>query len=332
MSKLSATLRRFSNRYKIILVTGGAGAIGSDLVCHLLSARVKRVIVIDDLSSGYKSNIPKDKRVVFIKGDITNHGVVKKAFEKYGKVDIVYHLAAHFANQNSIEHPVRDLQSNGVGTINLLEFSLRNKVKRFIYFSTSCIYKSKNQKLRESDLDLQFDTPYAISKYIGEKYAHFYHNFYNLPIVTLRIFNSFGPGERPGLYRNVIPNFFYKSMLRESLVITGTGNETRNFTFVDDIVRGALLAALSPKAPGHTINLGSKKSIAIKKLAKMINKLTGNKKEIIYKPRRRWDHSTSRRGSLELAEKLLGFKAEIPFEMGLAKTYKFFHSRFKKNL
>lgn len=332
MSKLSIVLKKFATKYKTILVTGGAGAIGSNLVRHLLTTSVKRIIIIDDLSSGYKDNIPVDKKVFFFRGDIADHGLVNKLFKKYGKVDVVYHLAAHFANQNSIEHPVRDLQSNGIGTINLLENSLRHGVKKFIYFSTSCIYKNKEQKLKESDLDLQFDTPYAISKYIGEKYSHFYHVFYGLPIVTLRIFSSFGPGERAGLYRNVIPNFFYKAMRGESLVITGTGRETRNFTFVDDIIRGALLATLSSKAVGHTINLGSNTSIPIKKLAEAINKLTGNKKEITYKLRRKWDHTTSRKGSLKLAEALLGFKAEIPFEEGLVKTYQFFNSRFKKNL
>src|SRR3989344_1675709 len=231
MTLLSDTLKAFRKKYSNILVTGGAGAIGMNLVNHILTQKVNKVIIVDDLSSGFLSNVPKDKRVIFIKGDIADSKVIDKAFS-HAPVDIVYHLAAHFANQNSIEHPVRDLKSNGIGTINLLESSVKNNVKRFIYFSTSCIYKSKNQKLRESDLDLKFDTPYAISKYIGEKYVHFYHHFYGLPTVTLRIFSSFGPGERSGLYRNVIPNFFYKAMRGESLTITGTGRETRNFTFV----------------------------------------------------------------------------------------------------
>lgn len=324
MKKLNRVLAGFAKKYKNILITGGAGAIGYNLVRRLLSSSVDRIIILDNLSSGYQENIPKDQRITFIKGDIADEILVSRSFRRFGKIDIVFHLAAHFANQNSIEHPISDLISNGIGTINLLENSVKYKVSRFVYFSTSCVYKNKDKELSESDLDLEFETPYAISKYTGEKYVEFFNRFYDLPTVNLRIFNSFGPGERPGLYRNVIPNFFYKALRREPLVITGSGEETRNFTFVDDIVLGALLAAQSASAQGKTLNLGSRKSISINKLAHHINTLTGNDKGVIYKPRRKWDHTLFRKPRLHSAKKILGFKPEVSFEEGMLKTYQFF--------
>jgi nucleoside-diphosphate-sugar epimerase len=292
-----------------------------------MEGRVIEVIVVDNLSSGSRDNIPKDKRITFIKGDIAQISVLLKAFKK--PVDVVFHLAAHFANQNSIDNPVSDLQSNGLGTLNLLELSRKNKVKKFVYFSTSCLYKSKNLKLKESELDLQFETPYAISKYVAEKYTQFFYHHYNMPNVILRIFNSFGPREVPGRYRNVIPNFIYRGIKNRSLIITGTGQETRNFTYVDDIVRGSILAAISKKAVGHTINIGSKNKTTIKDLANRVKELTGNTKPILYKSRRNWDNTTSRDGDLSLAEKLLGFRAKISVDDGLVKTCTYITNQIK---
>lgn len=313
---MTKTLKALSKKYQNILVTGGAGAIGGNILNFLVKEKFKKIIVIDNLSSGHLENIPKNKKITFIEGDISDPKAVAEAFKN--KIDIIFHLAAHFANQNSVEHPINDLMSNGIGTINLLEAAVKNQVKKFVYFSTSCIYKNKAQKLKESDLDLQFETPYAISKYISEKYVNFYNHYYKLPTVILRIFNSFGPGERPGKYRNVIPNFFHQALKNESLIVTGTGRETRNFTFVEDIVRGAFLAATSEKAVGKVINLGSKREISILELARLVKKMTNNSQEIVFKPKRKWDNSEYRRGHLELAEKLLNFEAKVPFEIGLA--------------
>lgn len=178
---------------------------------------------------------------------------------------------------------------------------------------------------------MKFETPYAISKYIGERYVNFFHEYYGLPTVILRIFNSFGPGERSGLYRNVIPKFFYQAIKKQDLIITGTGAETRNFTFVDDIVRGAILAAIKKAANGHIINLGGSREISVLELAKKINKLTNNHKKIIFKPRRKWDDTLSRKADLRLAKKLLGYKAEISFEGGLGKTHEWILNQIKIN-
>lgn len=312
-------IKKLSAKYKVVLVTGGAGAIGGNLLRFLVQGKFKIIVVIDNLSSGHLKNIPKDKKISFIKGDIADPKAISKVFKS--PIDIIFHLAAHFANQNSIEHPIADLMSNGIGTINLLEASAKNKVKKFVYFSTSCIYKTKGQKLKESDLDLQFETPYAISKYIGEKYVSFYHHYYALPTVILRIFNSFGPGEWPGKYRNVIPIFLGRAINNQSLIITGTGKETRNFTFVDDIVRGTLLTAISKEAVGKVINLGGKREVSILGLANIVKRITKNKKKIIFKPRRKWDNSSYRCGDLRLAEKLLKFKTGTPLKVGLVKYH-----------
>lgn len=316
---MSKELDLFSKKYKKILVTGGAGAIGSNIVKRLLEGDVEKIIIIDNLSSGVLSNIPKDKRVIFIKGDIAKAKILSKAFSH--DVDMVFHLAANFANQNSVDNPIRDLISNGLGSVNLLEFTVKHKVKKFIYFSTSCLYRSKNTKLKESDLDLQFETPYAISKYMAERYAFFYGYFHHLPVVVLRIFNSFGPGELPGKYRNVIPNFMERGIKNQPLVITGTGKETRNFTFVSDIVRGALLAAMSDRANGKIVNLGHSKQVKILELAQAIIQITGNKQEIIFQPRRKWDNSLRRDGNVSLANALFGFKAKVSLEDGLKEVH-----------
>ena len=322
-------MKSLSQKYKTILITGGAGAIGSNLVKELLDMSVKKIIVIDDLSSGFRENLPQDSRLIFIKGDITNDKDLAKSFKQ--KPEVVFHLAASFANERSMKDPVRDLMSNVAGTIKLLKKSVQYKVKKFIYFSSSCVYGDKNKSLREKDLDLCPHTPYAISKLAGEYYVKFYCEFYSLPAITLRIFNSFGPGEHPGKYRNVVPNFFWRAINNQSLVITGTGKEVRTFTYVKDIVRGAISSVLKEKAVNKIINIGTNRETTILELAKSINQITNNRAKIKFEQRRAWDKIKRRKPDTKLAKEILGFRPKTSLKEGLERTYQWFREN-KNNL
>lgn len=313
---------------KVILVTGGAGAIGSNLVRELLRLK-NQIIVIDDFSSGCRENLVKDKNMLFHQGSILDDKLLKKIFLK--KIDVVFHLAAHFANQNSVEHPQEDFLTNSLGTLKLLEFSKNAGVDRFIYASSSCVYGDTTLDLKE-DLIFDLETPYAISKLCGEQYAHFYHSFHGLRIVILRYFNAFGPTDPPGKYRNVIPNFMYLALQGKPLPITGTGGETRDFTYMDDIVRGTILATRTDKAFGETFNIGSGKEIKIRHAAELINKISGNKAGIKFVKRRRWDTIIRRVANIEKSQKILKYSPQISFEDGLEKTFVWFKDKYFSNL
>jgi len=215
-------------RDKTILVTGGAGAIGSNLTRRLAELGAQ-VIILDDLSSGVRWNVPSLPGILFVEGDILDEVKLKRVF--FERPQIVFHLAAFFANQNSVDHPERDLMVNGMGTLRLLEYSVFTGVERFIYASSGCsIYGSESPlPLREELISLHLSTPYQITKMLGELYCNFFYHHYGLKVVKPRFFNSYGPGEVPGQYRNVIPNFIYLALQGQPLPITGTGEETRDF-------------------------------------------------------------------------------------------------------
>jgi len=299
---------------KNILITGGAGCIGSNLTRALIRAGAAKVIVLDDLSAAEKWNIPADPSVVFIQGSVLDEEVLKRAFS--GKLDFVFHLAAHFANQNSVDNPETDLVVNGLGTVKILEYAHLTKVGRLVFASSGCsVYGSQAPlPLKEDFVSLHLDTPYQITKLLGELYCNFYRNYYGLPVAIARYFNVYGPGEIPGTYRNVIPNFIWWALQRKPLPITGSGEETRDFTFVEDIVDGTLRLGVVPAAVGGAFNLASETETQIKDIADMVNELTGNTNGVVLVPRRDWDKITRRRASIDKARKVLGYapKTKIP--------------------
>lgn len=304
---------------KKILITGGAGAIGSNLVKKVVDNNL--VIILDDLSSGTLENLPKHENLIFEHGSITNGDVLLKCFEK--KPDIIIHLAALFANQNSVDHPLLDLEVNAAGTLRLLDLARNKGIDRFVYASSSCVYGNKSGALVEN-MEFHTETPYAVSKLAGEFYCKTYKQLYNIPAVALRFFNSFGPGEREGHYRNVIPNFIARAVRGKSLTITGDGTETRDFTFVDDIIQGILLAAEKEDAIGNIFNIGSGKETKLFQLANLINELTNNKAPIQYLPRRNWDNTKNRLANIDFAKKLLGYKPKTNLSDGLKITVDWF--------
>jgi UDP-glucose 4-epimerase len=306
---------------KTVLVTGGAGAIGSNLVKTLSGLETKKIIIIDDLSSSYEWNIPASPKVAFIRGSILDDEKLKLAFKE--KPQIVYHLAAHFANQNSVDNPELDLMVNGMGTLKVLQQAHLVSVERFIYASSGCGIYGVDSKMpfEEHDTSMKLYTPYQVTKMLGELYTNYYHNLYDLPIVNARFFNMYGPGEVPGKYRNVIPNFFYWSMNRQPLPITGTGDETRDFTYVGDLVNGLLAMAYFEDAVGEAINLGTGKEVKIRDLAEWINELTGNDAGIIFKERREWDAKPRLLASIEKARKIIDYEPTMDFRYGLKQVY-----------
>ncbi len=315
---------------KTVLVTGGAGAIGSNLTRALGELGVKLVLVLDNLSSAVRWNVPSLPNVMFIEGSILDEVELKRVF--FERPDLVFHLAALFANQNSIDHPETDLLVNGLGSLKLLQYAHLAGVKRFIYASSGCSIYGSNAPLplTEEFMSLHLSSPYQITKMLGELYCNFFQHHYELWVVKARFFNSYGPGEMPGQYRNVIPNFIYWAMRGEPLPITGTGEETRDFTYVGDIVDGLLRAGYFQAAVGQEFNLASGRETSIINLAGMINEQVGNKAGVNFAPRRKWDTKPRLLASVDRAGQLIGYKPHATFESGLRNTVAWFRENWER--
>lgn len=308
----------------VVLVTGGAGCIGSNLCRKIAELNAKKVIILDDLSAAYEWNIPKARNIIFVKGSILDDEMLRRVFKE--RPDYVFHLAAHFANQNSVDNPEIDLMVNGMGTLKLLQYTQLVNVKRLVYASSGCgVYGLESRiPFEEHDISISLHTPYQVTKLLGELYTNYFYNLYDLPIVNARFFNVYGPGEVPGKYRNVIPNFFYWAMNGYALPITGDGTETRDWTYVEDIVNGLLAMGIKDEVVGEALNLGSGKENRVIDLAKMVNEITQNDAGINYIQRRNWDVKHRLRSSIEKAKRLLDYKPEIRFEDGLKKVHDWF--------
>jgi UDP-glucose 4-epimerase len=310
---------------KSVLITGGAGCIGSNLARELLESDVKSLVILDDLSASCRWNIyALEKRydnLQFVQCSVTNDFYLKAILRK--GIDIVFHLAAHFANQNSVDNPESDLETNGLGILKVLEYSQKYNVGRFVYASSGCsVYGSQSPlPLKEEYVSLNLDTPYQIHKLLGELYCNYFTNYYKFPIAIARFFNVYGKGEIPGAYRNVIPNFIWRALHNEPLLITGTGEETRDFTFVEDIVDGTMRLGIMPEAVGQAFNLASEKETKVIDIANIINDLTNNKSGIKYVAVRDWDKIIRRRASIEKAHNILGYEPKTKIEEGIKVVY-----------
>ncbi len=314
---------------KTVLITGAAGAIGSNLTKALAGLGAK-IIALDNLSSGYLWNIPSSPNVLFVRGDVLDEVILKRVF--FERPQIIFHLAAFFANQNSVDHPERDLMVNGMGTLRMLEYSVFTKVERFVYASSGCAIYGGDMPLplREDFVTLHLSSPYQITKMLGELYGNFFHHHYELPVVKPRFFNSYGPGEVPGQYRNVIPNFIYWAMKGLPLPITGSGEETRDFAYVGDLVDGLLRAGYFESAINQEFNLASRREIKIIELANLVNKATGNNAGIKFASRRKWDTKSRLLASIDRARELIGYEPKMTFEEGLQNTIQWFQDNWDK--
>ena len=313
---------------KTVLITGGAGAIGSSLTRVVAELRAKSVIVLDDLSAAYPWNIPSLPNVHFVDGSITDEVALKRVFSL--RPDVVFHLAAFFANQNSVDYPQHDLQTNGLGTLLIFQYAQLSGVERVVYASSGCsIYGAAAPlPLTEDFMSMHLTTPYQITKMLGELYANFYHHHYDLPVVKTRFFNSYGPGEVPGQYRNVIPNFIFWALSGIPLPFTGEGRETRDFTYVLDIVDALLRAGYYESAIGKEMNIASGRETNILEMAELINELTGNRAGIKRAPPRVWDTKKRLLASIDRARELLGYEPQMDFEVGLNHTIQWFRDNW----
>ena len=309
----------FSN--ESVLITGGAGFIGCNLVHKLLNTDVEIIYVIDDLSSGNKKFLPNDKRIVFIHCDISNLEKYECVFPK--NIDYIFHLAAHFANQNSVDYPLSDTKTNVIGTLNTLTISKKYDIKKIIYSSSSCVY-GNSSFMSETHNTYPIETPYAISKLTGEMYVSFFSNFYDIPAISVRIFNTYGPFEISGKYRNVIPKFIENALLGKPIMITGTGEETRDFTFIDDTLDLFFLIANNSLETSGVYNAGTGNSVTIKHLAECILDVCESKSEIVYKEKRNWDEVEKRVSDTTKSFNTFGYESKTSLKDGLKKTVEWY--------
>jgi UDP-glucose 4-epimerase len=312
-----------------VLVTGGAGFIGNNLVRRLLSIGVSQIVIMDNQSSGMSVFLPNDARITFVGMDIDKMDKLNFVINQH-EFDYVFHLAAHFANQNSVDHPFSDIQTNIVGTVSLLEIlKFHKSLKKFIYASSSCVYGTASD-MTEDVYIYPSETPYSINKYTAELYTQYYAHLFHVPTVSIRIFNTYGPYELAGKYRNVIPNFIEKALNGEDLVITGTGKETRDFTFVEDLVELMLLAATSNSRDGEIFNGGTGSKTEILEMAEIIRENTESTSSLVFKPARNWDKVKDRMSNTSRSAKGLGYKPKVGIREGLEKTIKWYKDNYDK--
>jgi len=308
-------------QFKRVLVTGGAGFIGSHIVDALLTEGCE-VNVLDNLSTGNLSNLEHVKdRIHFCKGDIRDPEILEKMVRG---CDIVFHLAAVVSVPQSVAEPVDSAMVNDIGTLLVLEAASKNGVKRVVFSSSCAVYGDDPQLPKRESMTPKPLSPYAVQKLTGEFHARLYYDLYKLETVCLRYFNVFGPRQDPSSpYSGVISLFLSKAASKEQPVIYGNGNQYRDFIFVRDVVRVNLLAACADQAAGEIFNVGTGRFVCIRQLWETICLMSCQNIEPIYKAARVGDIQESV-GDIALATSILGFKPEYPFETGLEMTLEWY--------
>lgn len=315
-----------------ILVVGGAGFVGSNLCYRLLKDAPASIMVVDNLLSAEAENLPQDERVNFVLGSIADDQVLAKIGHDY---DYVFHLATYHGNQSSIHNPLADHENNTLTTLKLCEhFKGVKGLKKLVYASAGCTVAKKTYDDvaatdEDAEVSLYHDSPYQISKIVGEFYGNYYWMKYQLPFVKARFQNVYGPREILGagkwrgtpatIWRNVTPTFIWKALQKEALPLENGGIASRDFIYVDDVVEGLIACALKG-ASGDAYNLASGVETSIKYLSETINNIVGNPIPIEYSPARSWDRSGKRFGSPEKAKRDLEFNAAVSLQEGLQKT------------
>lgn len=315
-----------------ILVVGGAGFVGSNLVHQLLPEGPREIIVVDNLLSSDASNIPADPRVRFVFGSITEDHILADLPDD---LDFAFHLACYHGNQSSIANPLADHDNNTLTSLKLFE-RLKNirKLKKVVYAAAACAvaektYDAPTATTEEQPVTLFHDSPYSISKIIGELYGNYYFQRYQLPFVKARFSNVYGPREILGagqwrgtvhtVWRNVTPTFIWRALNGEQLPLDNGGNASRDFIFVEDMARGLMACGLKGST-GEVYNLATGRETSILELATLINEFTGNKTPVDLRPARDWDRSGKRFASTEKAQRELGFVARVQVREGVRRT------------
>ena len=315
-----------------ILVVGGAGFVGSNLGHALVGEQPREILIVDNLLSSERSNVEQHPAVRFLEGSITDESVLAAIPDD---LDYVFHLACYHGNQSSIADPIADHANNAYTSLKLFE-RLKDipSLRRVVYAAAACAVAEKTfdaptATTEDQPVSLYHDSPYSISKIIGELYGNYYFQRHGLPVVKARFSNVYGPREILGagrwrgtihtIWRNVTPTFIWRSLHGESLPLDNGGDASRDFIFVEDMARGLMACALRGRS-GEVYNLATGRETTILDLATMINEATGNRAPLDLRPARDWDRSGKRYASTTKAESDLGFRATVSMRDGIAAT------------
>ncbi len=303
-----------------VIVTGGCGFIGSNLAEELIKEHY--VVVIDDLSTGKIENIQNlqnNENFEFVKGSITDLNLLKQIFEG---ADCIFHQAAIPSVQRSVENPIATNEANIKGTLNVLIAARDCGVKKVVYASSSSVYGDTPELLKREDMKPNPLSPYAVSKLTGEYYCKVFSEIYGIKTVCLRYFNVYGPKQDPtSEYAAVIPRFINRVLNNQPPVIYGDGDQTRDFTFVGDVIKANILAM--EKNVEGVFNIACGRKISINELANKIMEIMGVKLNPVYDNPRPGDvrHSLA---DISLARQKLGYVPEYNLEKGLEVTMRWF--------
>ncbi|MBN1477224.1 SDR family oxidoreductase [Candidatus Sumerlaeota bacterium] len=303
------------------LVTGGAGFIGSNIVEHLVSQGAA-VRVLDNFSTGKRENIaPWLDRIDLVEGDLTDPDDVRRAVDG---VDIVLHQGALPSVPVSVERPVDTNAANITGTLLLLEASRRAKVRRVVYAGSSSAYGAVKRTTNVETNTPAPRSPYAVQKLAGEHYCLAHWHCHGLETVVVRYFNVFGPRQNPkSQYAAVIPAFITRVLAGERPIIYGDGEQTRDFTSVENNVLANLIAAEHPRAVGEVFNIACGRSTSLLELLAIINELCGTSIEPVFEPERAGDVKHSRADNSK-ARDLIGFEPHVDLREGLRRAIAFY--------
>jgi UDP-glucose 4-epimerase len=315
-----------------VLVVGGAGFVGSNLVRRIAASTEAKVVIVDNFLSSERTDVLDLPGVELVEGSIADDAVLDRVGTRF---ETVFHLATYHGNQSSIADPLADHENNTLTTLKLFErFRRSSDVRRIVYAGAGCTVAEKTygepRATREDDpVSLHLDSPYQISKVIGEMYANYYAARHGLPVVVARFQNVYGPWEILGagkwrgtpetVWRNVTPTFIYKALTGQPLRLDNEGGSTRDFIFVDDIVTG-LIRCAEAGSPGEAYNLASGVETSILDLATTVNANVDHPVALELAPRRDWDNSGRRFGSVEKALSDLGFEAQVSLAEGIGLT------------
>ncbi|MGH9735186.1 MAG: SDR family oxidoreductase [Candidatus Acidiferrales bacterium] len=305
------------------LVTGGAGFIGSHIVDRLVS-RGDEVIVLDDLSAGKEANLTRVRNKIELRVQtITNLDAVQAACKG---MDYVIHLAARTSVPRSVKNPLETNAANIDGTLNVLVAARDAKVRRIVYAASSSAYGETETLPKTETMAPAPISPYGITKYVGELYAQVFGRVYGLENVSVRFFNVFGPRQDPSSqYSGVLSRFLLAVQQGEQPVIYGDGEQSRDFTYIENIVDEVLRGCEAPGASGRVFNGGTGARITLNEVIKLLERITGKKVTPKYDAPRAGDIRHSQ-ADISLANKILGYKPLVLFEEGLRRTWEWFQS------
>ena len=305
------------------LVTGGAGFIGSNTVDELVR-RGHSVVVLDDLSSGREDNLAEIRnKITFIKGSITDIEVVRKVMHE---AEYVLHLGARTSVPRSVKDPLETNKITIEGTLNVLVAAKELKVKRVVFAASSSAYGETPTLPKTEAMQPQPISPYGVTKYVGELYCQTFGRCYGLENVALRYFNIFGPRQDPGSpYSGVLSKFCTAFLEDVQPLVFGDGEQTRDFTYVDNAVQANLLACEAPNASGKVFNVGVGGRVSLNEVLRELAKITGKTLAAKYEPPRDGDIRDSQ-ADISQARETLGYDPPVSFEEGLARTFEWYRS------